>query len=144
MEIAIKILTVVALGAFELWAAIPAGFALGLHPILTAGGAALGAILAVVAVLVVDQRARVWLGRRHASTPSSHRSLEGVWARYGAAGLGLVAPLVTGAPLGTALGLVLGAQPSRLLPWMALGVIVWSALLTVAAVAGLVGLESIG
>lgn len=143
MEIAIKILTVVGLGALELWAAIPAGFALGLHPILTALSAGAGAVLAILGVLVLGERARAWLGRRHPSTPSAHRSLRAIWTRYGVAGLGLAAPLLVGAPLGTVLGLVLGAQPGHLLRWMVLGVVGWSVLLTGAAVAGLVGLESL-
>lgn len=144
MEIAIKILAVLGLGALELWTAVPAGFALGLHPILTAVSAAAGAVLAVLVVLVLGERVRVWLGRRHSSTPSSHRSLRRIWMRYGVAGLGLAAPLLVGAPLGTALGLLLGAQPSHLLRWMVLGVVGWSALLTLAAVMGLAGLESLG
>lgn len=144
VEIAIKILTVVGLGALELWAAVPAGVALGLHPILTAMSAAVGAVLAILVVLVLGARARAWLGRRHPSMSSSHRSLRTIWTRYGVAGLGLAAPLLVGAPLGTVLGLLLGAQPSHLFRWMVLGVVGWSALLTLATVAGLVGLESLG
>ncbi len=100
--------------------------------------------VAGLGALALGERARAWLGHRQPSTPSSHRSLREIWTRYGVAGLGLAAPLLVGAPLGTVLGLLLGAQPSRLLRWMVLGVVGWSALLTLAVVMGLAGLESIG
>lgn len=46
MEIELfKLLTVFGLGAIELWAAIPAGFVMGLHPLFT--GAPLGAALGI-------------------------------------------------------------------------------------------------
>jgi hypothetical protein len=47
MELVIKLLTVFGLGVLELWAAIPAGLALDLHPIavcITAAAAGLAAI----------------------------------------------------------------------------------------------------
>jgi GNAT superfamily N-acetyltransferase len=40
MEIAIKLLTVLGLGAAELWVAIPTGFVLKLHPVLVGSTAA--------------------------------------------------------------------------------------------------------
>jgi hypothetical protein len=40
MEIAIKLLTVLGLGAVELWVAIPTGFVLKLHPVLVGSTAA--------------------------------------------------------------------------------------------------------
>jgi hypothetical protein len=55
----------------------------------------------------------------------------------------LLAPLLTGAPLGTALGMALGAPTGRLLLWMSLGIAAWSALLTVAGALGLAGIEAL-
>ena len=43
MDIPPKVVTVFGLGAVELWAAIPAGFALGLHPVATGIASTLGA-----------------------------------------------------------------------------------------------------
>jgi hypothetical protein len=39
----------------------------------------------------------------------------------------VLAPLLVGSPLGAALGLLLGAPPRRLLPWLAAGSLLWSA-----------------
>lgn len=143
-DAALKILMVVGLGALELWAAIPAGFALGLHPIVTAAGAATGAIVAVLAVVGLGERARTWLARRHAHSDAGRGRLRDVWRRYGVAGLGLAAPLLVGAPLGTVAGLLLGVPPRSLVVWMAFGAILWSVTLTLAGVLGLIGLESVG
>jgi len=41
--------------------------------------------------------------------------------RYGVVGLGLLAPLLVGAPLGTVVGISFGAPADRLLLWMSLG-----------------------
>jgi len=45
MDYIMKLLTVFGLGAIELWAAIPAGFVLQLHPLETGVAAATGAVL---------------------------------------------------------------------------------------------------
>ena len=140
----LKILTVAGLGALELWAAIPAGFALGLHPIVIAVSAASGAIIAVLLVVALGERAQAWLARRHEPSEGGQRRLRALWQRYGVAGLGLAAPLLVGAPIGTVVGLLLGAPPRSLACWMALGVGAWSLGLTLAGSLGLIGLESLG
>ncbi len=143
-DAAFKILIVVGLGAVELWAAIPTGFALGLHPIVTASSAATGAIVAVLAVVALGDRAREWLAARHGPSDGGRRRWRDLWRRHGAAGLGLTAPLLVGAPVGTILGLLLGAPPKALLVWMAIGAGLWSAILTLGIALGLIGLESLG
>src|SRR5574337_1526636 len=100
-----RILTVVGLGAVELWAAIPAGFALGLHPSVPAASAATGAIVAVLGVVVLGERARAWLAARHGPPGGGRGRLRDLWQRHGVAGLGLAAPLLVGAPVGTVAGL---------------------------------------
>ena len=66
-----------------------------------------------------------------------------IWHRYGVIGLGLLAPLLTGAPLGVALGLTLGAPSRRLLFWTSVGIVLWSAGLTLAAALGLAGIQAL-
>jgi membrane protein YqaA with SNARE-associated domain len=145
MDIFARLLTVLGLGAVELWAAIPAGFALGLHPIATAIASALGAITSALVVVLLGDRARAWILARHGFP----RDGEGrgrtrrIWDRYGVVGLGLLAPLLIGAPLGTALGLILDAPMRRLLLWVCFGIVLWSALLTAAWALGLAGFETL-
>lgn len=66
-----------------------------------------------------------------------------IWDRYGVAGFGLLAPLLIGAPLGTALGIAMGIQGSRLFFWMSLGIIICAIGLTIAIEFGLMGFESL-
>ena len=143
MDILLKVLTVFGLAAVELWAAIPAGLALDLHPLLIGVVSAAGAILGVVVILVLGERVRSWLLRKRGGEKRQHGRIYRIWVRYGVVGLGLLAPLLTGAPLGTALAIAFGAPPGRVLLWMSVGVAAWSALLTVAGALGLAGIESL-
>lgn len=144
MEFIIKLLTVLGLGAIELWAAIPAGFALKLHPVTIGITAAIGAMLGGVVVMLLGERVRSWLMRRHSrKDDKGQRRIHHIWHRYGVIGLGLLAPLLTGAPLGVALGLTIGAPSGRLLFWIGIGIVLWSAVLTLVGALGVAGIESL-
>jgi membrane protein DedA with SNARE-associated domain len=145
VEQILKLLSVIALATIELWAAIPAGLALGLNPFLVGLGSAVGAILGTLIVVLVGERLRNWLVRRYSSKKEKQKPglIRKIWQRYGLIGLGLLAPLLTGAPLGAALGLSLGAQPWRLMVWMSLGIVFWAAILTTVGMLGLAGIEKL-
>ncbi|MBI4516550.1 MAG: small multi-drug export protein [Deltaproteobacteria bacterium] len=140
------LLAIFGLGAFELWAAIPAGMALQLHPVTIVVTTTLGAIAGIVLVTLAGERARVWLERwlsRAAGTNGQGRVAR-VWTRYGVVGLGLLSPLLVGAPIGTIVGMTLGAPMGRLLFWMSLGAALCSAGLTLIGMMGLMGWQSLG
>jgi len=145
MELVVKLLTILGLGALALWAAIPAGLALQLHPIAVGIAAALGAFLSALAVVSHGERVRAWLAQRHEQKEKKgqYGLIYRIWHRYGVIGFGLLAPLLTGAPLGVALGLTLGAPPGRLLFWTSVGIVLWSTALTLAAAAGLAGIQTL-
>jgi hypothetical protein len=130
-----KLLAVGAAGAASFWSAIPAGIALGLHPSLAGLAATLGNLAAVVLVVVLEGRLRQWIPRYGGFTAHGER-LKRVWGRYGLVGVALLSPPITGAPLGIALALVLGAPVRRLLPWMIVSVVFWGMVLTVTATFG--------
>ena len=144
MEV-MELLTVVGMGAVELWAAIPAGFALGLHPAATGIAAAIGAMIGTLVVVMLGARLRTWLVGKHSGRhrDTDHGHIYRIWTRYGVVGLGLLAPLLTGAALGTALGMALGARTGRLLLWMSIGIILWSGGLTLAIALGLGSIEAL-
>lgn len=145
MDVVMKMLAVLGLGVIELWAAIPAGLALQLHPLLTGIMAALGSIIAAVVVALLGERARHWIMHwRGRDTIKPDSRIRRIWIRYGVVGLGLLSPLITGAPLGAALGVTLGAPTGRLLLWMSAGIALWSGILTLASVLGLAGIQSLG
>jgi len=137
-----KLLTVFGIGIIELWAAIPAGFALELHPVTIGFIAAIGAMVGAGTVLVLGERVRTRL-IRHRNPNAQQGRIYQIWQRYGVIGLGLLAPLLTGAPLGVALGLTLGAPTGRLLFWICIGIVIWSIILTFLGVLGLAGINSL-
>jgi len=133
-----KLIILFALGVAELWAAAPAGLAMGLDPVLVCLVAAAGAVSGGTVVVLLGERVKAWLERRRKRESMERRRgwLYRVWLRYGVAGWGLLAPLVIGSPLGAAFGLVLGAPARRLLPWLAAGSVLWSVVFSVLAAVG--------
>lgn len=133
VELAGPLIATFIASAGELWAGVPIGFALGLPPVLVAVASAAGATAASGLVIVVGAPVRgLIVPRLH--PPKTGGRLERIWRRYGMPGLALSAPLLVGAPIGTAIGVALGAAPRPLLLWMTAGICLWSAALS--AIAG--------
>jgi uncharacterized membrane protein len=145
MEVFLKFATVVGLGIIELWAAIPAGLALGLNPLLTGLASALGSIVALVFVVLLGDRIRNWIisRRKQKKVKEENSSIHQIWDNYGVIGLGLLSPLITGSPLGAAVGVSLGAPPNRLILWMIIGIVVWTIILTLVSTLGIVGFKTL-
>ena len=142
METDLHLLAVLGLGAVSLWGAIPIGLALGLDPWAAGIAASMGAALGTLAVTAVGDRIRDHPPTALAKAATRHRGfLYRIWTKYRAPGLGLAAPLFVGAPLGTVMGIILGAPTARLLLWTILGIVVWSAGLTFVATMGLRALQ---
>jgi len=137
MELLVKLLTVFGLGAVELWVAIPAGFAMNLPPSVTAITAAMGAMLGSLIILNLGERIRNRLLKRATGEDNRSKYMHRIYDRYGVAGLGLLAPLLIGAPLGTVLGIAMGLPAARLFFWMGMGIIVCSIGLTMVTEFGL-------
>jgi hypothetical protein len=127
----VAVLTVAGISAVELWAGIAAGFAFGLHPLLIVLIPA--AVTIAVVIVFVALGERLLKGR----ALKKRERLERILHRYGAPGLGLLAPLTVGAPLAAALGVALHLPTRPLLFWLCLGVIVWAIGLVAAGMLGL-------
>ena len=120
-----------------LWEGIPLGFVLRVPPVLNGCVSALGSTTATLLVFLLGERVRTRLVRpRPERSEQAERVIERVWRRYGIIGFGLLAPCLTGAPIGVALGLFLRAPAGRLLFWLLIGVALWSIVLTAAGVYG--------
>jgi hypothetical protein len=135
MELLIKLLSTFAAGAVWLWWAILTGMVMDLPPLLSGAAATLGNLGAVLFVVVLNEQFRRWFVHYRLATKQGER-LKRVWSSYGLPDVALLSALLTGAPLGTALALLLGAPPRPLMCWMALSVVVWGTVLTVAATFG--------
>ena len=140
----LQFLSVVAIGAVELWAAVPAGIAMGLPAPLVWLATVCGALLGVALVVIAGDRLRAWLVHHfgHGGAREGGR-LRRLWDRYGVIGWGLLAPLLLGAPLAAAVGVALGATRGRLLFWLGIGVTVWTTVLALAVVLGAEALTSL-
>ncbi|MFT9846918.1 small multi-drug export protein [Aneurinibacillus sp. REN35] len=142
MELWMKIASVIGASIIELWAAIPVGFALRLHPTIIAIASAVGSILAAAIVIFLGKSLRNWLTKRMKKKNGRQGRMARIWEKYGVIGLGLASPLLTGAPLGAAIGISAGAHPVKLFIWMTIGIIIWSIILTAAVALGLLSLTS--
>jgi len=138
IEYFLAVLSVFLLGVLELWAAVPAGFVLNLNPIIIGIASSLGAITAAVIVIVLGEniRNRILKG---VNKPESSRGklIRKIWNKYGIIGLGLLSPLLFGAPIGAAIGVALGAPRKRLLMWMSIGIVIWTVILVILVLQGI-------
>lgn len=141
MEVLIKFITVIGLGIVELWVAIPAGIALNLHPLLNGIASALGSIIGAILVIYFGEHLRKWLLKKRDKGEKKRGRINLIWEKYGVIGLGLLSPLITGAPLGAAVGISFGASPRRLIIWMSIGIIVWTVLLITIGTLGFEGFQ---
>ncbi|HOT07300.1 MAG: hypothetical protein A4E45_02107 [Methanosaeta sp. PtaB.Bin039] len=137
MAAAWEILSVACLALVELWGAIPLGLAMGLNPALVCVISAAGATFGAGGVILAGERLRSWLLCRTGRSPGKDGWARRIWERFGVAGLGLSAPLISGVPLGAAIGVALGAHPRSLMLWISAGTIIWSVILTILFSAGL-------
>lgn len=143
MELVIKFITVTGLGIIELWAAIPLGTALKIHPLLNGLASGLGAIIGALLVIMIGDRLRNWLLSKREKKQKGKGRMYRIWDKYGVIGLGMLSPLLTGAPLGAAIGISLGASPKRLLFWMSVGIVLWTIILTTISTLGFAVFESV-
>ena len=143
MDIIASTLLVFGAGILELWAAIPLGLALNLNPVIIGIVSAVGAIVAAFLVTTVGDsiREKVIKWRYGENKDLKDSRYYKIWNKYGIVGLGLISPLLFGAPVGAALGVALGSSKKPLLIWMSIGIVIWSAALTAA---GYLGLMSFG
>lgn len=123
-----KVLAVTGVSALELWGGIPLGFAFGLHPVLIAGIAILGTTACTALVIFGGTAVRERFLKK--KRKKKNGAVMRVWNAFGIIGLGLVAPWITGAPIGAAIAVSLKSDPKRTLLWMIIGIMLCAVLLT--------------
>jgi membrane protein DedA with SNARE-associated domain len=135
----LNILSVTALAILEIWAAIPLGFVLGLHPLIIVFTNIIGATIGVLIIIFAGERLRNRILKSHKSRKENGKpgAIQRIWQKYGVIGLGLLAPFLTGALLGAAIGIASGASAGKLLFWMTTGIILWTVILVSLGVAGI-------
>lgn len=122
----LKILTVAGLATFEIYAAIPAGFALGLSPWIILSASLAGGIAGVFVAAFLGDKIRAFFHKKKPArekVQQKHPMLLKLWNKYGISGLGFLGTVSVGAPISIAVGVGLNANIKKLATWCCIGVV---------------------
>ncbi len=123
-----KILTVVGLSTFEIYAAIPAGFAFGLSPWTIFFSTITGGLAGVFLVAFLGDKIKNLFSRYKKPVAEKEKKTANLahrlWAKFGIIGLGFLGTVTVGAPISIAVGVGLNVPLKKLLAWCCLGVVV--------------------
>jgi membrane protein YqaA with SNARE-associated domain len=136
----LKIFTVVGLATFEVYAAIPAGFAFKLSPWIIFIASVTGGLAGVfVSAFLGDSLRRIFAKKK--TVPKIEKPKTGlvyrIWEKYGIIGLGFLGTLSVGAPISIAVGVGFKAPLQKLVTWCCIGVVTRCAIFTSLAWYGL-------
>jgi membrane protein YqaA with SNARE-associated domain len=122
----LKILTVAGLATFEIYAAIPAGFALGLSPWVILFASLAGGIAGVFVAAFLGDKIRAFFHKNKPTKQNAqqkHPVITKLWNKYGIFGLGFLGTVSVGAPISIAVGVGLNADIKKLVIWCCLAVV---------------------
>jgi membrane protein YqaA with SNARE-associated domain len=122
----LETLTVAGLATFEIYVAIPTGFAFGLSPWTIFLASVTGGLIGVFVAAFLGNNIRALF---HKNKPSKdaiekkHPRILRLWNKYGIIGLGFLGTMSVGAPISLAVGIGLNANIKKLATWCCIGVI---------------------
>lgn len=139
MALLAKLGSIFALAFFSYWASFPTGALLEVTPLMVLLTAWISYMAGVVIVVLLGTPIRAYLLKRFGGkiTTNPNNVIWRAWSRFGLIGLGLLAPMTTGAQIGALIALSLGAPPRKLIAAMALGAALWGVAITLAVVFGI-------
>ncbi len=135
----LKILTVAGLATFEIYAAIPAGFAFGLSPWMIFIASTIGGLIGAVIAAFFGDKIRAFFHKKKPikDETKKHPVITRLWNKYGTVGLGILGTITVGAPISIAVGTGLNVSIKHLLVWCCVGVFIRCSLFTVIGYYGL-------
>jgi membrane protein YqaA with SNARE-associated domain len=122
----LETLIVAGLATFEIYAAIPAGFAFGLSPWTIFFASVTGGLIGTFVAAFLGNNIRALF---HKNKPTKdavqkkHPMVLRLWNKYGIIGLGFLGTMSIGAPISLAVGIGLNANIKKLVTWCCIGVI---------------------
>ena len=127
-----KILTVGGLATFEIYAAIPAGFALGLSSWIIFLSTVIGGIIGVFVAAFLGEKIQRYFSKYRKPKKEADKSklIYRIWDKYGVIGLGFFGTMTVGAPISIGVGTGLNVSLKKLLVWCCAGVVTRCALFT--------------
>lgn len=125
LSMLLKILTVAGLATFEIYAAIPAGFAFGLSPWTIFFASVTGGLVGVFVSAFLGDKIRSFFRKSKPveNKPNKHPVIFKLWNKYGIIGLGFLGTMLVGAPITIGIGVGLNANLNKLITWACIGVI---------------------
>ena len=129
-----KILTVAGLATFEIYAAIPAGFAFGLSPIVIFLASLIGGLLGVFVAAYLGDKIKSMVNQFRKNKVEKTKKEPGfvlkIWEKYGVIGLGLLGTMTVGAPISIGIGVGFNVPTNKMVFWCNLGVLFRCAIFT--------------
>jgi membrane protein YqaA with SNARE-associated domain len=139
-----KILTIIGLATFEVYAAIPAGFAFKLSPLVIFLSSTAGGLIGVFAAAYLGSLIQRLLGK-YRKTKKEEKPKSGfvlrVWEKYGLIGLGVIGTMTVGGPISIGVGVGFNVPINKLVFYCCIGVIARCAIFTFL---GEVGMKLLG
>ncbi|HSH19606.1 MAG TPA: small multi-drug export protein [Draconibacterium sp.] len=131
MGITSKFLIVYLAGATGMWKGIPAGIALGIHPIYNGLFTALGSITSVLLLCFAGDSFRNRILKLYGQKRIEKKKGKflKLTDRYGALGLGLITTGLLGPFNSLLIGFILFKDLSKFLLYLIIGILVWSIIL---------------
>ena len=129
----VKVATVAALASFEIYAAIPAGFAFGLPPWMILGASILGGLAGVFVAAFLGDRIKAFVSRYKKKKEQKPKTglVHRIWEKYGIIGLGFLGTMTVGAPASIAVGVGFNAPLQKRIVWCCVGVLIRCTLFTI-------------
>ena len=135
----LQILAIYVAGITGLYKGIPLGLALGSHPVVIAGFTALGSITSVLIIYFAGESLKKRLFKRMGESrmERNKKRMAHLMDRYGTVGLGLIVSGTLGPIPAALVGMAVVRDTRRLLVYLIIGIVIWSAGLTAIGVFGL-------
>ena len=114
------------LATFEVYAAIPAGFAFELPSFIIFLASTVGGLVGVfVAAYLGNQIKNIIKKYKKTKTQEKPRSgfIINIWNKYGVVGLGLIGTMTVGAPISIGVGVGFNVPVNKMVIWCSIGVI---------------------
>ena len=122
-----KIVTVAGLATFEIYAAIPAGFAFGLSPWVIFFASLAGGVVGVFVAAFLGEKIEKLIARfrkpKEEAKQKKPNLAHKLWEKYGIVGLGIIGTFTVGAPVSIAVGVGFNVNMHRLAVWCCIGVL---------------------
>lgn len=136
-----KILSVIGLATFEIYAAIPAGFAFKLNPIEIFSYTVFGGLIGVFVAAYLGDLIKKWANKIRKPKADKASKEPGIalkiWQKYGVIGLGLLGTMSVGAPISIGIGVGFNVPTNKMVFWCSLGVVLRCAIFTTIGYFGL-------